>query len=117
MRLKILHPEGPNHEPELNGAKAPTQGNLPVLETSNTELMVSSKVPSPLGTLSIMCCLPSPPETRGVAMTPKAVAKEQTKTSYLGGTPWSGTNGNEACDLEPKGTPHFDCSFKYFIPA
>lgn len=81
MRLKILHPEGPNHEPELNGAKAPTQGNLPVLETRNTELMVSSKVPYPLGPLSIMCCLPSPSGTRGVAMATKAVAKEQIKTS------------------------------------
>ena len=96
MRLKILHTEGPNHEPELNGAKAPTQGNLPVLETRNTELMVSSKVPSPLGALSIMHCLPSPPGTRGVAMTPKAVAKEQTKTSYPGGTPWSGKTGTKS---------------------
>lgn len=43
MRLKILHPEGPNHEPELNGAKAPTQGNLPVLETRNTEPMVKQQ--------------------------------------------------------------------------
>lgn len=87
MCLKILHPEGPNHEPELNGAKAPTQGDLPVLETNNTELMVRSKVPGPLGTLSIMCRLPCPPGTQGVAMTPKDVAKEQTKTSYPGGTP------------------------------
>lgn len=87
MCLKILHPEGPNHEPELNGAKAPTQGDLPVLGTNNTGLMVRSKVPSPLGALSIMRCLPSPPGTHGVAMTPKAVAKEQTKTSYHGGTP------------------------------
>lgn len=84
MGLKILHPEGPNHKPELNGAKAPAQGDLPMLETNNTELVVRNNGPFPwaLLALSVACraLLGSP----GVAVTPKAVAKEQTKTSLSG---------------------------------
>lgn len=33
MCLKILHPKGPNHEPEFNRPKPSAQRDLPVLET------------------------------------------------------------------------------------
>lgn len=41
--LKVLHSEGPNHEPELQRAKPPAQGDLPVLEERSTPPMVADK--------------------------------------------------------------------------
>lgn len=113
MRLKILHPKGPNHEPEFNRAKAPAQGDLPVLEQRKTVLMVKDRAPAaathPLG--FIIRCPHSPPGTRAVTMTPKPAGKKPGKLpggrcimwpnpSELG--PQGGTGGHQVHDPEPR---------------
>lgn len=82
MRLKILHPKGPNHEPEFNRAKASAQGDLPVLEQRNTMLVVKDRDPrcSHTPTLGfIISCPHSPPGMHAVTMTPGPVGKKPGK--------------------------------------
>lgn len=47
VRLKILHPEGPDHKPEFNRAKPPAQGDLPVLEQRSTVPWLETGTPAP----------------------------------------------------------------------
>lgn len=76
--LKILHPKGPNHEPEFKGAKPPAQGDLPVLEQRNTVLVVRGKGTAPSCTLQLYHPLPSQTSRdRKRHHDSKAVAKEK----------------------------------------